>query len=71
MASFTEKDSWTDCGVFSFFNFTHAVIKHFTIEASLTRLEKKEKKNFIGNRISSWHVQNVWLGVQGAFWKSL
>ncbi len=38
MASTTEKDSWTDYGgVFSFLNFTQAVIKHFTIDTSLTQ----------------------------------
>ena len=36
MASTTiEKDSWTDSGVFSFFNFTQAVIKYFTIDTFL------------------------------------
>ena len=49
MASTTiEKDSWNNSGVFSFFNFTQAVIKCFTIDTSLTRLEQKEKKALLG-----------------------
>ncbi len=49
MASTTiEKDSWTDYGVSSFLNFTQAVIKYFTIDTSLTRLEQKEKKALLG-----------------------
>ena len=40
--------SWNNSGVFSFFNFTQAVIKCFTIDTSLTRLEQKEKEALLG-----------------------
>ncbi|KAI9552548.1 hypothetical protein GHT06_020401 [Daphnia sinensis] len=50
-SSSTEKDLWTDSGVFRFFNFTQAVIKHFTIDTSLTRLEEKEKKALLGTEL--------------------
>ena len=45
MATSSNKELWSDSGVFKFFNFTDEVIKHFTVDSNISRLEQREKKS--------------------------
>lgn len=44
-------ESWTNSGIFAYFKFESDVIKYFTIDPKLSRVEQQAQKTLLGTKL--------------------